>query len=64
MLYNCQNLVSLSSVEAEKSYRTGGWWLAGWVLNLEKLKLNLEPINRFVTKVRYLSEYFEYKLFQ
>ena len=32
---NCQNLVSLSSVEAEKSYRTGGWvggwWLAGWL---------------------------------
>ena len=32
---NCQNLVSLSSVEAEKSYRTGGWvgrWLVvGWL---------------------------------
>ena len=37
------NFVYLSSAEAEKSYRTGGWvggwlagwWLAGWVLNLE-----------------------------
>ena len=32
---NCQNLFSLSSVEAEKSYRTGGWvgsWLVvGWL---------------------------------
>ena len=33
------NFAYLSSAEAEKSYRTGGWlvagWLAGWVLNLE-----------------------------
>ena len=28
---NCQNFASLSSAEAEKSYRTGGW-VGGWLV--------------------------------
>ena len=25
------NFAYLSSAEAEKSYRTGGWWVGGWL---------------------------------